>query len=250
MNDTDVINAFVGYLQLHGHPGLRVDRWPDKANRDSSDIDAIAGDFAIEHTSIDTLPNQRRNSDWFIQVVGGIDKELRGKLPCRLRITLDYAAVTKGQNWPSVREALKAWIISGAVRLADGRHVVDNIPGIPFRLHMTKAINRSPGVFFGRFDPGDSSLADRIREQINRKATKLAKYHGATRVTVLLIENDDIALMNETILLDAMRQAFSDGPPSGIDEIWYADTSIPSEIEFAEFTPELRSVPRPTRRST
>lgn len=34
-------------------------------SRKTSDIDAIAGYFAIEHTSIDTLPNQRRDSDWF-----------------------------------------------------------------------------------------------------------------------------------------------------------------------------------------
>jgi hypothetical protein len=250
MNDTDVINAFVAYLRQRGHPGLQVDRWPDKENRDSTDIDAIAGGFAIEHTSIDTLPNQRRDSDWFMQVVGGIEEELPGRPPFRLRITLDYEAVTKGQNWAAVRETLKTWIINGALRLADGRHVLDSIPGVPFRLHVAKASNRSPGVFFGRFEPSDSTLPDRIWEHINRKAKKLAKYHSATKVTVLLVENDDIALMDELTMLDAMRKAFPGGPPAGIDEIWYADTSIPSEIEFCDFTSDLRSEPRPTMRST
>lgn len=64
MNDCDVINAFVTYLWENGHSCLQVDRWPDKENRNLADIDAIAGAFAIEHTSIDTLPNQRRDSDW------------------------------------------------------------------------------------------------------------------------------------------------------------------------------------------
>jgi hypothetical protein len=56
MKDRDVISAFVAYLQTNGHPNLKVERWPEDENRDSQEIDAIAGAFAIEHTSIDTLP--------------------------------------------------------------------------------------------------------------------------------------------------------------------------------------------------
>ena len=71
MTDYDVINVFVEHLRINGHPGLHVDRWPDKGNLNSSDIDAIAGPFAIEHTSVDTLPNQRRDADWFMRAAGG-----------------------------------------------------------------------------------------------------------------------------------------------------------------------------------
>jgi hypothetical protein len=63
MNDRDVIRAFVAYLQENGHPNLEVERWPEDENRVSKEIDAIAGVLSIEHTSIDTLPNQRRDSD-------------------------------------------------------------------------------------------------------------------------------------------------------------------------------------------
>jgi hypothetical protein len=246
MNDTDVINAFVAYLRRHGHVGLQVDRWPDKENRNSADIDAIAGHFAIEHTSIDALPNQRRDSDWFVQVVVGIEKELAEKLPFHLEITLDYTAVTKGQNWTRVREALKTWIITEAARLADGMHVVDTIQGVPFRLHVNKTNNCSQGVFFSRFDPGVTTLADRIREQINRKAAKLAKYQGASSVTVLLVESEDNALINEFTVLESLRRALPSGLPIGIGKIWFADTRIPSDIEFRDFSSALRSIPRPT----
>jgi len=60
------------------------------------------------------------------------------------------------------------------------------------------------------------------------------------------VENDDIALMNESKLLDAIRKAYSTGPLPGVDQIWYADTSIPSEIEFSDFTPDLRKEWHPT----
>lgn len=241
MNDQDVINAFVAYLGKVGFPGLKVDRWPDKENRKSRDIDAIAGPFAIEHTSIDTLPNQRRDSDWFMQAMGGIEKELTVLLPFRLNIIIEYDAVSKGQDWSAIRENLKTWIIVESPRLADGRIVLEDVHGIPFRLHVRKASDRPPGIFFARFKPNDDTLSVRIRKQFDRKAKKLAKYHGAGKTTVLLIENDDIALMNEGIMIDSIKIAYPSGPPNGVDKIWYADTSssIPNYISFMDFTPDM-----------
>jgi hypothetical protein len=99
MKDRDVINAFIAYLKEHGYPGLKVERWPDGENRNSSDIDAIACDFAIEHTSIDTILNQRRDSDWYLRAIHLLERELPFRLDFRLQIALEYDAVTKGQDW-------------------------------------------------------------------------------------------------------------------------------------------------------
>lgn len=161
VSDRDVIDAFVAYLCDHGHPGLRVDRRPDDENRGSPDIDAIAGAFAIEHTSVDTLSNQRRNSHWFMRAAGGLGQEL-ATLPFRLEIQLDYHAVGRGQNWPAIRAALKTWITQEAPRLADGRHNIEDATGVPFRLNVNKASGRRPGVLF-RVDAPDDTLSDRIQ---------------------------------------------------------------------------------------
>lgn len=245
MNDRDLIDAFVAHLRDHGHRGLRVDRRPDDENRDSSDIDAIAGSFAVEHTSVDTLPNQRRDSDWFMRAAGGLEQELPTAPPFHLNIALEYHAVGKDQNWPAIREALKTWITQEGARLGDGRHSLVDIAGVPFRLHVIKASDWHPGVFFARYAPDDDTLSDRIRAQFDRKAEKLAKYQASGKNTVLLVENDDIALMNEWKMLDEIRRAYPSGLPTGVDQIWYADTSIPSEIGFRDFTGELRER-RPT----
>ena len=45
MKDYDVIAAFVEHLRKHGHPELKISCHPDKKNRNSPDIDAIAGPF-------------------------------------------------------------------------------------------------------------------------------------------------------------------------------------------------------------
>lgn len=57
--------------------------------------------------------------------------------------------------------------------------------------------------------------------------------------TILLIENNDIALMNEGIMLDSIQTAYPNGLPQGVKKIWYADTSMPKDIEFIDFTPEI-----------
>ncbi|HHT9114785.1 MAG TPA: hypothetical protein ACFYD0_15900 [Candidatus Wunengus sp. YC65] len=248
MNEQNIINSFVARLRKSGFSDLKVDQWPDKENRKNSDIDAIAGNFAIEHTSIDTLPNQRRDSNWFIKAVGEIEKELSEPplFPFRLNITIEYAAVTKGQDWAAIRKNLKAWIINELPCLADGSQVLEGVQGVPFHLHVRKASDRHPGIFFARFEPNDDTLPKRIRKQFDRKAKKLKKYHDQYKTTVLLIENVDIALMNKFKILYAIQKAYHSGLPNNVDKIWYADTSIPDDIEFMDFTHEIVQGDKPT----
>jgi hypothetical protein len=53
--DKNVIAEFVRHIERGEAPGLSIQSWPDEDNRISKDIDAIAGQLAIEHTSIDIL---------------------------------------------------------------------------------------------------------------------------------------------------------------------------------------------------
>ncbi len=239
MKDSEVIEAFVAFLRERGRPGLRIDSWPDKENRNSSEIDAISGGFALEHTSVDTLPNQRRDADWFTRVVSGLHTELATSLSCRLHITLDYHAVSTGQDWLAIRETLKTWITDEVPHITDGSHEIEDVAGIPFGLHLTKESNRPPRLFFARYEPPDDTLPARILTQFDRKAQKLAKYQSAGKITVLLVENADIALMNDQKMLEAIRRAYPDGLPIGVDELWYADTAIPDDIDFKDFTAML-----------
>ena len=355
-------------------------------------VDAIAGEFAIEHTSIDTLPNQRLNANWFGKVTEGLEEEFAGQLPFRLSITFDYDAVnknyvdltekrdlgeihevfknrigevnlsladsclvlngipdipfqfdvikgnelpkdilfalvnlddstlpehikeligrsakklakyqstrnttvlliesndpvlmidrilgatrkaypeglpsginqiwygetvgkpiyvatTKRQNWREIRQAFIDWINEEKKnpRLTDGSHWINNVHGIPFRFHIIKESDSRPGVCFRAFDPNDLTLSERAKKLLDRKAKKLVEYQRIGKTTILLVENDDIALMDiyGTKILKAIREAYPRGLPSGVDKIWYADTaaaSSPSGIKFTDFTPDL-----------
>ena len=138
MKDFEVIEAFVAFLRTRGYLGLCIDSWPEKTNHKRPEIDALAGAFAIEHTSVDTLPNRRRNADWFTQAIGGLETELAKPPTCRLSIAVESYAVCRSQDWRAIRQTLKAWITGTVLHLADGHHAVKDIPGVPFRLHVTK----------------------------------------------------------------------------------------------------------------
>lgn len=242
MKDKEVIKAFVSHLRDNGYPHLKVDRWPDDENRTSPDIDAIAGIFAIEHTSIDTLPNQREQNAIFMQVIGGFREEFAGKLPYRLDIWLDFGAIEKGQNWPAIRKGFRDWIEKESPELPYGFGSIDGVNSIPFGFRVkkeTRKIKRHLGVRFGRSVSEDKTLSLRIREQFKKKAEKLEFYKVNGKTTILLIESDDFQLMNHGIMFVAIKDAFGDGLPRGIDQIWFADTSIAEEIDFIDFTADL-----------
>ena len=172
-------------------------------------------------------------------VVRQLEQELSSDLSCRLNVTLEYNAVGVGQDWSAIRGNLRAWLANEAPHLADGRSEI-GYEGVPFRLHVTKSRHRPAGLFFGRFEPADDTLPDRIKAAFERKAGKLARYRSTGLTTVLLVESSDIALMHEGKIRDAIRMAFPEGIPVSLDRVWYTDTSIPEDISFTEFTQYLR----------
>ncbi len=235
VDDRTVVEAFVRHLRDYGYAGLTIDRRPDEENRDASDIDAIAGKLAIEHSSVDTVENQRRDSSWFWQATGRVEGGLRARPSFRLSIVVPYAGIQKGQDWEGICQSLIDWIDNDARHLPDGRHSI-HPPGISFKFSVVKSSGRPPGVFFARSEPQDPSLPSRLKEQLDRKARKLDTYKRQGYTTILLVESDDIALMNEGKMCEALRTGLGGSLPVGVDQIWYADTSIPPELLFYDFT--------------
>ncbi len=234
LTEKEVIKCFVKYLADQSHPGIEVDAWPDEER--PSEIDAVAGPFAIEHTSVDTIPTQRRDGAWFMRVVKPLEDEFRCKLPFRLVLTLPYEGIQTGQDWARITTALRNWILDEAPELPIDSHTIMNVPEIEFEFYAERRSSSRTGLFFGRFAPNDDTLPDRLRVQLDRKVKKLSPYKGKNKTTILLVESGDIALMNDGIMWDGLRSAYPDGLPKGLDQIWFADTSIPEEILFTDIT--------------
>jgi hypothetical protein len=48
-------------------------------------------------------------------------------------------------------------------------------------------------------------------------------------------------MMNGGMMLEGIREAFSQKIPAGVDQVWCADTSTPVEILFHDFTERIHA---------
>ena len=241
MRDHEVVAAFVAFLAANGRPGLRIDRRPDEER--PGDIDALAAELAIEHTSIDTLPDMRLDAARFVQIVDGIEKI---PVPRHMQIVLPMHSIGPGQDWRAIRAALHGWLRTDGQHLKDGRHVV-RIPGVPFevRIFQVDALHVRPQAFAARSAVHDDTLSHRLRKQLDRKIEKLVRYKLEDKTTVLLVENDDIALMDLIKMVDAIRAAYQDGKPAGIDQVWYVSSAFQPTLQFLDVSAWTEDVGMP-----
>lgn len=237
------IESFVDYLSSKLYAGLHITDWPDKIPGSSGEIDAIARSatkqIAIEHTSLDSLPNQRRDDARFMEVFGPLEMEFHERSDLRVCLVVPFGAVPTGLDWNAIRSRLRDWIVRQVPLLPHGT-TEHNIPDIPFSITVVKP-SGPPRLWFARFAKNDPHFSDRLRRLVNDKAEKLAKYGEAGYHTILLLENGDLANMNRTMMITAVEEAYRENLPVGLNRIWYADTSISDSYQFWNITPNSRT---------
>lgn len=179
--------------------------------------------------------------------------ELQTRTAINLYVALDYGAVQPGQDWPAVRDALKQYLEGEAQQISEGRPRVTRPPGVPFNVTVWNcgSLPKPTRVAFGRFTIADDTLQQRVREQCDRKVSKLAPYKGQGYRTILLLENDDIGNMNHVKMAQTVMGAYPEGLPAGVDELWYISSPIQPELHFLDLSsiwslPEGERFPPPT----
>ncbi len=238
MNQDDVINAFVQNLD----PNLTVTSWPDKNNSVSKDIDAVAGNFAIEHTSIDAVDDLRQKNDWFMKVAGDLEAELNAGMKFRLRINFDYDSIQAGQDWKKMNNAIREWIINESPLISEGSQII-NISEVPFELRIDKVFDEPSALIFSRsFNKGKETLESSVGPLIERKAQKLVPYTQKGMVGILLVQTEDIAFMNKVRFAEAIMASFPIKIPDGVDQIWYADATIRPYVSFYDITALIKEI--------
>jgi hypothetical protein len=230
--DRHCVRTFAALLQSIGRAEAHAIDWPEDTA--DGEIDAVFGPYAIQHTSIDTLPNGRARDAWFGHVVGDLEAQLRGTLGTDLFVTIRWSAVQKGQDWKAVNRALRDWLMHSASKLPDGEHPGVTLPGIPFAIDVIKQPPRHfDGVMFARYDPRDQTLSARLRDQIcgagHDKLAPLVRYRTLGKKTLLLLESADVALMSVHKLVEAFEAAFPTWPAM-LDELWFVHHVDPSSV--------------------
>jgi hypothetical protein len=229
--DRAAIRNFAKFLEAIGQPVAGVDEWPE--DHKQGEIDAILGPFAVQHTSIDALPDGRRRGHQFQHVIGSIEDEFSGRLGFYLSIVLDWDAIKTGQDWKLANQGLRSWILREAADMPDGNRRIASVPGVPFAFDIVKggSVN-ADGVFFSRWDPRDETLNRRLRDQVigrHDKLSVLARHRDRGKRTLLLLESGDVALMSDGAIAQAFLEVFPQWP-SKLDELWLMHHVAPPSI--------------------
>jgi hypothetical protein len=202
-------------------------RHPDRENRASPDIDAYAesqglSPLAIEHTAVQSLAEQIRDSSRFAQALVPLESELASAFPFWLALVLPYRNVQTGSDWATIRGCIRAWVLANAGALPIGRTTRD-IPGVPFPLTFWKRLTGGPGIFLVREVPSGNRnelLLAEMRKALDHSCSKLSKYHAQGATGVVVLESDNIALVDAGDLYRAFLLATRDQPRPDLDQIW------------------------------
>lgn len=234
-----LILAFVDHLKKCGYPGIKPPEWPEDSNRNSPEVDTIAGELVIEHTSIDIIFDQRKYEDYFSRMIGGLESTA---LPFRLNVNISHTDIVENCNSSrrcvEVNKALDSWVKSSEVlSLPEGMQTI-SVKGVPFPIKIKKQSNRPTGIYFSRKVSSETEFLGALKKQLDRKISKFNKYKSEPKGkrTILLIENRDLALANVGDVFDEIRKTYPNGLPSIVEEIWYADTSGRNHIVFEKFS--------------
>jgi hypothetical protein len=206
--------------------------------------------YALEHTIIEAFDRQIHLGVDFNALVNPIIEAIGDTLPKPgvYYVTFPLAATdrVKRRDVPAFQTAVCSWVRNAAGRLysrqmqmADGERygkdftLRETPPDIPFELYMMRMLFRNippkanGRLFPSRFAPKDREKRreTRIQRALDAKCPKLrlCKEKGAR--SILILEDNDIALTNHIVVGDSVR-ALIRGRDDVPDEIFLVDTCL------------------------
>lgn len=233
----------------HGGGAVEILDRPDCHENRQQAVDLIArdrvGEFAVEHTGLDSFPRQRGEGAWLQQELAPLEAELSGSLGVAgtFRLVVPNGAL---RGMPRGARALvlglvRDWISRTAPTLQIGSPAT--VPA-----HSAIAPGELGGVVLQRWrgPVGGRLVVSRVPPEelealrqvvatgaLERKAPKLEQARRGQRTTVLVLEVWDVALANAGVVATAVIEAcgqFAGPLPDAIVEV---DTT------GAPWTPEV-----------
>lgn len=202
-NQKAKVKALVDYLSEKLNVTSRFHSIPDELERRQKAVDGLylIGNImvAIEHTTLDSVPNQRRQDARFRTLSERLKAELSGKLPSigAFVLCIGDGEIPTGQDWNDLRNRIAIWCIEKAPSLKllkDRSSSVREQPvGVPLELALSLSPFGNGELRIARFTPSQlESLRDKVMEKaIAEKGQKFPRYKAHNNRTILLIESDD-----------------------------------------------------------
>lgn len=221
------INRVISALNSALGSSYSVTQIPDCKNRTSSDIDAIAEEagrppLAIEHTRIESLAEQTRDSRWYMDVFGPLEKKLDGKFPFWLSLIVPYKNVGRGHDWEKIRSSLTKWLLAHAGGLPTGNSA-HQIPGVPFSITTSKWEDLPHRFSLSRFTPPgeiEEHILPQMHKALDHKHDVLGNYRLNGALGILVLDSQDFVLVSLPTIYQAYVRAIKERPRINHDQVW------------------------------
>jgi hypothetical protein len=196
---------------------------PDELERTAPAVDLIVadgqGEIALEHSRIESLDGQFADNAHIDQLLAPIVEALKGRIGIAGTFELAVAprAVEGTKEAAAAREQLVAWIrqaasslVVGSPATAPAHRLVGEPPDTPFPLVLYRWRGPDGGrLRYVRARPDDLELLRlaRARRLLEAKLPKLEVARDGRRLTVLVVESNDLSLANIKLVAAALGRA-------------------------------------------
>jgi hypothetical protein len=237
-----VIKKTLEYISKTRNVVCKIIDYPDEKERrlPACDVFAIIDSkkVAVEHTSIDSIPFQRRDNKRFSDLLGPLEEQLTGKLPKQgnYQLVVDMDVIPIGVKWDFIRLQISEWCQKVASSLAIGnastapKHFIrEKLLGVPFEVTLYRWPFRDGQFRVARFLPADleNKRTKVIIQSLISRGIKVSKYKDDGFRTLLILESNDIILANASDIGKAFIKAISCARLNKFpDEVYLVETEM------------------------
>jgi len=242
-----VCNTVVDFIAKRKNLTITEIWCPDKQKKNNMPsvdrlIRCVGVEILLEHTLIESYREQIADSKRVAKLLGPLRTELTERLPTpgHYELAIDAGAVKGAKDTECIQTTLLKWIKEkapllqmGSPNVAPAHYIREKPPGVPFEFTLYRFPRRD-----GKFDivlnaPDDlrEQRRQRIRKALEDKCPKLCKARGDSRISILLLESDDIFLANCCDTAESLADELKvrDDAP---DEVYLVET----EMQMKEWT--------------
>lgn len=257
-HEKDVLEVVRQHLSITMSKDVQVFSYPEEASvpipQGEKPCDVIWGSdptiFSVEHTTLDSFPNQRADDDRFRKVMERLARRWSAHPDETLEIAIDVGSIPSGINWSVLSEEISDWLVNHICDFPLDQPTQVSIPGIPFDLHICR--ERTPGVgrvFVMRHAP-DALASQRalvVRTALDSNKEKMQQYKYTGYRTILVLESQDFVLHSRVTLFEALRSTYQEETHGTVyDEIYLITTGTNPWCVFPfKIGSELKSKAKP-----
>jgi hypothetical protein len=224
----EAVCAFARHIiALRTGEAIEVIERPEMVHRDKPAVEELwassSREYAVEHTRLESFDGQIGNEARLDRLMGPVRAQLTGRLPGTYVLALP-AGVTWGGRHAQVGHEIVRLTLEQAPRMQDGQTVALRSEGLPLNVQLHRRNGHGSRIVVQSIVEGEAEelRLTRVHRAFQAKCPKLAAWSGEGRVSLLVLEANDIQRSNIFVVWEA------------VDQVIAARPDIPDLIVFVE----------------